>query len=125
MKARNDQIQPIFDQVDVLLPSIYMQQLSTPFNPMQVNHLMINGTVSEALRLAAKSSKNPDVIPFVFGYYNSGTLNTTLTRSDLKARCSFLDSCFALVDAMALLRLKICHACDPIANLSGVHSLTG
>ena len=90
LRGRNDLLQPLWDEVDVILPSIYMQILpgNTPSSSRNayINHGMVNNTVTEALRLSKNSRQPPPaVFAFMYSFYNSQTQNVTLTAADTKA----------------------------------------
>ena len=83
LRRNNDKLQPIWDVVDVLQPSIYMEQLHKADSP-EVNAQMVNGTVAEAVRISRATAHKPAVFPYMYSYFNSDNQTTTLSKQDVK-----------------------------------------
>ena len=83
-RAQNDKLQPLWEAVDVLLPSVYMQYLypsaqcpaswsttkQQEWNSL-LNAQMINGTVKEAVRLQQSTKRKPPVYAYVWAYVSA------------------------------------------------------
>lgn len=78
-RAQNDKLQQLFDAVDVLLPSVYMQHLCpsghcpASWNASKqahqntyINSQMINGTVGETVRLQQATLHKPPIYAFTW-----------------------------------------------------------
>ena len=91
LRALNDQLQPLWDASDVLLPSIYLAQWGAPAATLaKMNAGQINATVLESVRLQKQAKHHrPPIYPFMYSYYNSGRQNVTLTAEDTTASVAF------------------------------------
>ena len=83
-RADNDKLQPLWEAVDVLLPSVYMQYLCpSPQCPASwntsrqdewnslVNSRMVNGTVAEAVRLQQSTKRKAPVFAYIWAYVSA------------------------------------------------------
>ena len=83
-RAQNDKLQPLWEAVDVLLPSVYMQylcpsvQCPASWNTTKqeewnslTNARMINGTVKEAIRLQQSTMRKPPVYAYIWAYVSA------------------------------------------------------
>jgi hyaluronoglucosaminidase len=99
LRALNDQLMPILEEVDVILPSVYEQQLlcrdagssstcgagTNVLYSTLMNERMINATVREAVRLQRMTSHRPPVLAYTWAYYNSGNESVLLRAADMSA----------------------------------------
>ena len=83
-RLQNDKLQPLWEAVDVLLPSVYMQYLcpsahcpaswnttkQANWNSL-INARMINGTVEEAVRLQQSTKRKPPVYAYIWAYVSA------------------------------------------------------
>ena len=53
----------------MLQPSIYMEQLHKADSP-EVNALMVNSTVAEAVRISSATAHKPAVFPYMYSYFD-------------------------------------------------------
>ena len=90
LRALNDQLQPLWDASDVLLPSIYLAQWHASAATLaKMNAAQINTTMRESVRLQKQTKHRPDIWPFMYSYYNSNRQNVTLTAEDTVASIAF------------------------------------
>ena len=86
LRALNDQLHPLWDASDVLLPSIYLGKWTAPVATLaKMNAAQVNTTVLESVRIQQRTTHRPEIWPFAYFYYNSGRQNVTLTRQDAVA----------------------------------------
>ena len=83
LRQKNDKLQPLWDAVDVLQPSIYLAQWgASPPTLARMNAAQLNTTMDESVRLQRQTLSRPEIWPYQYFYYNSGKQNVTLTPED-------------------------------------------
>jgi hyaluronoglucosaminidase len=97
LRARNDQLKPIFEEVDVILPSIYFQDCGDlncggSWNATKddkyvtlMNQRMVKGTIKESVRLQQNTSHKPPIFAFMWTYFNTGNMSRLLSAADTRA----------------------------------------
>ena len=86
LRELNNKLQPLWDAVDVLLPSIYLAQWGASAATLaKMNAAQMNTTMDESVRIQRQTPTQPEIWPYQYFYYNSGHQNTTLTPLDTAA----------------------------------------